>query len=268
MRKLGRAVTAGLTSVILVGSTLSTAIAAEDEATGSLGDTTAELDMAQGALSGPVQVVRDGENVNVNYTNETDAAQKCSGLVLPYGEVEERGLQDVDMENADVGQLISDFTEILGTGKGAVFSVNLDGSANVIAGEEAAASVLGVGLAGAAFPGTLGEIPAGETFTWTVPKEDHDTTAVVLCDGNFLAGQSPTKYQGIERDVYFGQLQDKLGPVGSGVELSSQNDAIAGSLVQGIPLLSGFLKLLDSIFGGLVDLLGFLSGKSGETDGS
>lgn len=50
---------------------------------GSLQRITEQLGTAYEALTSEVKVVRNGENVTVTYTNKTEAAQKCSGLVMP-----------------------------------------------------------------------------------------------------------------------------------------------------------------------------------------
>lgn len=273
MRKISHVLTATATAVSL--ALVAPQAMAEDGSLqsqsdqipeGSLQSITEQLGTAYEALTSEVKVVRNGENVTVTYTNKTEAAQKCSGLVMPYESVVEQGLDADDAADQDTMVLLEKFTEIFTEGNSSQMGAGIDGSPAVKAGSVLTGiELLGLGLQGAVGAGV--GVDAGKSVTWTVTSPDEHATAVVMCDGSVIDSDAMKTYKGIEKDVLFDQVKDKLGPVGSVVDLSSENAALGGSFISGIPFLTTILNFFDKIFGGLLSLLGISPSAGGSSVG-
>ncbi|KGM19100.1 hypothetical protein [Corynebacterium auriscanis] len=249
MRKMSTIITAVATATAL-GATASPAGAVtgpEKQAVEESGikAIVTELTSAHDALTGPVKVVRDGEKLSVTYTNNTEARQSCSGLALPYKDVKAAGLNKPGADEQESTELVKTFTGILSKNESAVFGVE-KGEIAVAEGEKAAAKVLSLGLQGAI--GSGAKIKPGESQTWTMTLPVAQATGIIMCDGNALFGVSPRVYKGIEQDVLFENVKDKLGSVGSVVDGSSKNPTVAGSFIKNIPFLTKILEFLGGFF--------------------
>lgn len=278
MRKISRVILSGVTATALGFGTLPGAMAQDEGDQGMDASSSASilesLATADEGLNGPVKVKRNGEELTVTYTNETESEQKCSGLVLPYSEVVKEGLDKADPETTDGLELLRKFNSIVDRGDSAVLNYESKDGAQVPTARSGADAV-GKGLEGAAGATTsafLNPTPAGEAVTWTASNPEKDAVAIILCDG--VLGSGVKNYRGIEQSIFFGEVKDKLGPVGSVVDGSSESPALAGSITRSIPGLasiidffSGLMKNLKSFFDSLFGAKGSsLPGSSKKDD--
>lgn len=178
---------------------------ASGSASGSLdlGKIVSDLDLANQALNGPVSVEPTENGATVSYTNKTEDAQKCGGMVFPYASIADA---DVDMSNP-----IALATPIEEGGDVTIVSADADGkpSATPLDGSLAAA------LIPFAFGGGGVDVAAGKSVTWTVDNDKGPFAAAILC------GSLDEINFGIDKQVVADQINGKipggsLDPVGAG----------------------------------------------------
>lgn len=229
MRKYLKAAIAA-SSAALMALTVSAPSASAIELEG-IGD---QLTQAYEALTGPVQLERTGTSLLVNYTNRTTTSQKCTGIVIPYYEVEANDLQNLDPETADGVAMMTMFNGILNKGESS--GLMWSGESTEAVSGPAAGSVINFGraFAGAAASATVTQIRSGQTVTWRVDQPRQDATGIIFCDGEVLAGNSPKTYFGIEPSILLGQLETQLGSAGSAATTSVDMFG-AGSLITLLP---------------------------------
>lgn len=206
-----------------------------------------QLTTAYESLTGPVKVTRDGKTkvLSVTYTNGSDKPQLCSGLALPYSEVKAEGL-DQKGADEDREKTLKAFDTILGKGGSAVFGADAAGKPISAEGQAAAEQVFDLGLQAAVGGGVA--VKPKESVTWTMKLPEKQATGIVMCDGNILTGQKQKVNKGIEQDVLFDSVKEKLGSAGSVVDGSSKNPTAAGSFISSIPFLTKILEFLSGIF--------------------
>lgn len=192
----------------------------EDEAptgsmsSGSLGldleKTAADLELANQALNGPVDITPGDEGTVVSFTNDGEEAQNCVGMVFPYASI---AGPDADMD---------DLFGLLGL-------IEKGGDVTILAADEdgaPAASPLDGDLLTALGAGPQAEVEAGATTEWTVDNENGPFAAGLICDGI---------HYGIDKQVVADQINDKIpggsiAPVGPGSISGGSVELGAGAL--------------------------------------
>ena len=181
--------------------------AAQDEApsTGSMSSdslgldlekTAADLELANQALNGPVDVTPTEDGAVVSFTNEGEESQNCVGMVFPYASI---AGPDVDMDN-----LVGLLNTIEEGGAVSVLGVDEDGAPTATPLEGALLSAL------SSTP--QAEVGAGDTIEWTADNENGPFAAGLVCD--------EINY-GIDKQVVADQINGKIpggsvAPVGPG----------------------------------------------------
>ena len=157
--------------------------------------TAADLELANQALNGPVDVTPTEDGAVVSFTNEKNEAQRCVGMAFPYASI---AGPDVDMNN-----LLSLVNAIETGGNVTILTADEEGKPTAAPLEGSLLSALGSDIV---------EFEPGANVEWTVNNENGPFAAGLVCD--------EINY-GIDKQVVADQINSKIPggsiePVGPG----------------------------------------------------
>ena len=208
--------------------------AAEDEApsTGSMSSdslgldlekTATDLELANQALNGPVDVTPNAEGgPTVSFTNETEDTLRCGGFTMPYTTVDENDINPGEIDLSDLLGALALLSTIEEGGGVSVLDVDADGNpvANDVTPGESQLALMSLSLLGDEQAGVA--VEPGKSIEWTATAPEEPSAATILCAPEGAADLSELDLQfGVDKQVVADQINSKIPggsiePVGPG----------------------------------------------------
>ena len=208
--------------------------AAEDEApsngsmsSDSLGldleKTATDLELANQALNGPVDVTPNAEGgPTVSFTNETEDTLQCVGFTMPYTTVDENDINPGEIDLSDLLGALALLETIEDGGGVSTLDVDADGKpvSNAVTPGGAQLATMALTLLGEEQGGVA--VDPGKNIEWTAASPEEPSAATVLCAPEGATDLSTLELKfGVDKQVVADQINSKIPggsiePVGPG----------------------------------------------------